>query len=200
MSDTPAASLLAKMIEKPSRNRKEYLDKGIHGMAERKARSVIGSLDEKEPYRIYYPNFLRMGFTAQAFVDITLTSSNEYKILKAINEISEENFDSIDEYVKYTLNQITGVILLYTVFGKVDLRCKVVGKDLRHLERIVMSIRKILGVGNAETHIIIDETDYDISRESWSRLIIENSLYVEGYLKIDVDDAKIIDGEDYDDD
>lgn len=197
MSDTPAANLLARMIEKPTRNRKEYLDKSIHGMAERRTRSVISSLDEKEPYRIYYPNFLRMGFTAQAFVDITLSSDKE-KILENIE--CDLAFSDIEEYVKHELNKKIGVILIYTVFGKVDLRCKVVGRDLKHLERIVMGIRKIHGVRNAETHIIIDETNYEISRESWSNLINENASYVEGYLKIEPEDSKIDEMEDYDDD
>ena len=103
-----------------------------------------------------YPNFNQIGFRAQAFVDI------------------EMNTKADPQSVKLDLHKIRGVIMIYTVFGDVDMRCKVVGTDLQSVEKVAMDIRQVTGVKKVSTSVIVDESLEELMRENWAGLIADS--------------------------
>ncbi len=103
-----------------------------------------------------FPNFFQMGFQAQAFVDIE--TSNEADQAKVTRD----------------LHQVPGVIMIYTVFGTVDLRCKVVGRNLKAVEAVSIAIRKVEGVQKVTTSIVVDEVDPEKMRMNWAALLEGN--------------------------
>lgn len=173
------AKLLADMIQYPKRTRADHSHREDrhrdHGLREANTRFNIYM--DGDLVRDRYPNFAEIGFKAQAFIDITLSkSATETTAVK----------DEIE--IKKKLNDIENVILVYTVFGDVDLRCKVVGIDLRDIERTTMSIRDIEGILDTTTSIILDDTDYELGREKWAQLIRKNLSIIEPGLPKSYDD------------
>ncbi|MEJ6396185.1 Lrp/AsnC ligand binding domain-containing protein [Gymnodinialimonas sp. 2305UL16-5] len=175
------AILLADMIQYPNRNRSDHSHTDDqpreHGLKEANKRFNVfmsaGLLRDR------YPNFMEIGFKAQAFIDITLSKS------------AEESTNIQDEAeVRKKLNAIPNVILVYTVFGSVDVRCKVVGIDLRDVERTTMLIREIKGVLDTSTSVIIDDTNYNLSREKWAELIKHHSQQIEPTLPTKYEDTE----------
>lgn len=104
-----------------------------------------------------FPNFFQMGFQAQAFVDIEM--KNEADQLKLAAD----------------LHEVPGVIMIYTVFGGIDLRCKIVGLDLKAVEAVSMKIRKLDGVQRVATSIIVDEMVPEKMRANWAQLLENNA-------------------------
>jgi Lrp/AsnC ligand binding domain len=129
-----------------------------------------------------HPNFYNFGFISQAFVDI----------------IIDKRADS--NKIKAELHKVHGVIMIYTVFGTIDIKCKVVGIDLRSIEDASLQIRKIDGVSSVTTSIVIDESNYDMMRKNWSEMIRYNkdkvNLLIEKSLKDIENDYGIDDGGD----
>ena len=104
-----------------------------------------------------FPNFFQMGFQSQAFVDIEMVkNADQEKLTKA-------------------LHSVPGVIMIYTVFGDVDMRCKVVGIDLKAVEGVAMTIRRQDDVARVSTSIIVDEMVPDLMRENWAKLLEINA-------------------------
>lgn len=108
-----------------------------------------------------FPDFYKIGFQSQAFVDIEM--SNRADQVKLMNE----------------LHLVPGVIMIYTVFGDVDMRCKIVGLDLKAVEAVSMAIRKLDGVERVSTSIVVDEMIPETMRKNWARLLIENEAKVD---------------------
>ena len=97
-----------------------------------------------------------MGFQSQAFVDIEMENdADQGKLLQ-------------------DLHSVPGIIMIYTVFGNVDMRCKVVGLDLKAVEAVSMGIRKLGGVQRVATSIVVDEMLPEKMRDNWAQLLIDN--------------------------
>jgi DNA-binding Lrp family transcriptional regulator len=108
-----------------------------------------------------FPNFFQMGFQSQAFVDIEL--------------------DNLADQDKVTndLHEVPGIIMIYTVFGGVDMRCKVVGRNLKAVEAVSMAIRKVDGIQKATTSILVDEMDAEKMRLNWATLLEANRDHID---------------------
>lgn len=139
-----------------------------HGM--KNPSSQYSSLFDNNVLRKAYPNFFSAGFAAQAFIDIVLAPH------------SGEG-EGVEVGVRRELQQVSNVVLVYTVFGDIDLRCKVVAPDLKGIESTSREIRKISGVESVATSIVVDETDYDKARHRWAKLIVENCERIEPVLQ-----------------
>lgn len=160
------ALLLADIIKNPNKNnnwhfKKENVDKD-HGFTN--ANDNINAFLYSEVFRDKFPNFFRMGFSSQAFVDLKLSKV------------------AVEEDIKKKLHQLHGIITIYTVFGEVDLRCKVVGTTPREIEQISMKIRRLDGVESSTTNIVVDDTNYQLMIENWSELIKDNRENIEDKL------------------
>lgn len=141
-----------------------------HGISE--PNKQINLFTEKGVLRDRQPNFFRIGFQAQAFIDILLKSSSKDAERSAV----------IEHAVKDKLKEIENIIQIYTVFGDVDLRCAVVGLTLRDIEAVAMKIRSIPGVQSSSTSIILDDTEYDHAPQRWARLIRDNAEKIDHFL------------------
>jgi len=166
--------LLAEVVRHPKRAKTDHAHKSgkqprSHGL--KSPNEKINMFLSKSLVRDKYPNFFAIGFRAQAFIDIRLSQQG-----------SSAEIANHSAKVRNKLNEIGNVILIYTVFGNVDLRCKIVGIDLRHIERIAMEIRSIEGVQDSVTSIVVDETEYDNARLKWAHLIEENKESIEAGL------------------
>lgn len=169
-NDCSGALLLADMIEYPDWSMSEHKHLNdiprAHGLSA--PNKKINLFREVGIVRDCYPNFERIGFETQAFVDIALETNER---------IAHGN--SLENDVRQGLNLIPNIVLIYTIFGSVDIRCKVVGMNLRQIEKTAMKIREIPGVKSSNTSIIVDETDYNNSRKKWADLIRANKADVE---------------------
>ena len=112
----------------------------------------------------YQPNFHELGFVDQAFVDAKIYN------------------DAHPPTLMDQLHKIIGVIETYTMFGEIDVRCKIVGRDHKALEKIALAIRELEGVKSANTTILIESTDHQNMRENWARLILENQELIKSKL------------------
>ena len=108
-----------------------------------------------------FPNFFQMGFQSQAFVDIEM--ENDADQVRLLQE----------------LHSVPGIIMIYTVFGNVDMRCKIVGLDLKAVEAVSLRIRKLDGVQRVATSIVVDEMNQEKMRENWAQLLIDNEKKVD---------------------
>ncbi|WP_300020151.1 Lrp/AsnC ligand binding domain-containing protein [uncultured Roseobacter sp.] len=108
-----------------------------------------------------FPNFFQMGFQAQAFVDIEMTNESDQ------SKVTDD------------LHGVPGVIMIYTVFGNVDVRCKVVGRNLKEVESVATTIRKLDGVQKVTTSIVVDEMDNKKMRVNWASLLEENREHID---------------------
>lgn len=104
-----------------------------------------------------FPNYESMGFRHQAFVDVVLNHQTGQAESHAVSRKIQEDID--------------GVIMVYTIFGSVDLRCKVVGWTLRDVERASLEIRSLKGVSSATTAITLDETDRTAVSKKMAKLL-----------------------------
>lgn len=167
------ALLLADVIAFPERKLGDHssrLDDGDatteqkHGIAD--PNDYIKEFSNKGVVRDKYPNFYQMGFKSQAFIDITISKDG----------LDQPTSDSkMEDQVRAALRDVDNVVLIYTVFGQVDLRCKVVGVDLRDVERTAMEIRDIPGVLTSTTSVVLDETSYDGASQKWGDLVRKNA-------------------------
>jgi DNA-binding Lrp family transcriptional regulator len=147
------ALLMAKVLEtNKDFKRSDLGDEGAgHGYGATAAGQKYAEFEELGMLEQNHPNYELMGFAHQAFVDVVL----------AKRTVSGANIDQAvsRSIAKQIQEKIDGVIMVYTVFGTVDLRCKVVGQRLRDVEKAALEIRALSGVEAATTHIVIDDTD-----------------------------------------
>ena len=168
----PISYLLSDIVEEPLRGKTKYAEprrgRPHHGL--RRTSDPYDDLFSQDVLRGAYPNFFSAGFGAQAFIDIVLAPHSG-------------DGDGVEVRVRNELQDVSNVVLVYTVFGGIDLRCKVVAPDLKGIETTSREIRKIVGVESVATSIVVDETDYDLARSRWARLIIENCERIEAGLQ-----------------
>lgn len=177
------AHLVADLIQHPERP-KQFHARGFKGRQTENIHQLVEPNDRINAFIRHgliqekYPNFFNIGFRVQAFVDISIASD--------INNgsMNEEIYrtKTIEDFIKGELFRIKNVILVYTVFGEIDLRCKIVGVDLRQIERTAMAIREIKGIRESRTSIIVDETIYADARDRWADLVRENADQIENAL------------------
>lgn len=167
-SKNSSSLLLADLIEHPGRAKTWHnhqpgkKQERSHGL--RDTNEKIDAFVRRGLVRDKFPNFFEIGFRTQAFIDIHLKAA-----------LTVASAAEMDLAVRHKLNAIDNVVLVYTVFGDVDLRCKVVCTDLRELEQTAMTIRGIEGVASSTTSIVLDDTDYHAVRGKWARMIRERA-------------------------
>lgn len=154
--------LAADVIELNKRIESEYYhddasNETQHGLKKTAVNGALNALRGHGMVRDGYPNFESFGFESQAFVDITL-------------DLASDEDDALTEKdIRKAILEDPRVILIYTVFGEVDLRCKVVGFSPRDIEQSAMRIKALEGVSSSKTFMIIDETNPDQSHEAWRK-------------------------------
>lgn len=183
MADLPKNSfLLADVISEPSMTKKEHshLEESPKGHTLKSPSPYIASFERKGLIRKNFPNFYKIGFTSQAFVDVKIGDGKK------------------EPEIKKSLHEIPGVIKIYTIFGDIDLRCKVVGIDLHSVEKVAMEIRNIEGVYSSTTNIILDDTNRELMLKNWGELVKKNGKHIEDFVKKDEnnDDAYVDEDED----
>lgn len=159
------ALLMAKILETQKNFKKTELggDGADHGYGVTAASQKHTDFEECGMLEHNHPNYQQMGFVHQAFVDVILAKRrNPDEVIDQV--VSREVAKEIQE-------KIDGVIMVYTVFGAVDLRCKVVGQRLRDVEKAALEIRALPGVETATTYIVIDDTDRDLVKRKMASVL-----------------------------
>lgn len=161
------AHLMAQVLENKSLFKKSELGDGDesgggHGYSNSRAGQLYGDFEALGMLEQNHANYEAMGFSHQAFVDVVLSQDEKYE------PIDQERSRSIAQEIQ---KKIDGVIMVYTVFGSVDLRCKIVGQTLRDVEKAALEVRAMRGVATATTAIVIDDTDKAIVKEKMANLL-----------------------------
>jgi hypothetical protein len=162
------AQLAADVIELNNKNESDYYhhddnNQTGHGLKKQAVAAALNALRAHGMVRDGYPNYEKFGFESQAFIDVTLDLQDDRTSEKEIRK---------------SITDDPSVILIYTVFGEVDLRCKVVGFNAREIEKTAMKIKAIKGVSSSKTFMIIDETDDKTWRKRAASLIRQNATRV----------------------
>lgn len=170
------ALLLSQIIETTRDFKKSDLGDGnsplaSHGFGASRAGQIYGDFEALGMFQQNHPNYEAMGFVHQAFVDVIFQNDVD----TSPPEISEDS-DLTDQtqsalIAKKIQREVDGVIMVYTIFGQVDLRCKVVGQTLRDVERAALKIRSWPEIASATTSVTIDDTDYDLVRKKMANLL-----------------------------
>lgn len=169
MADIDSHALLAAdVVENNFRTEKEYYhddqrNPTDHGLKRSAITSALRLLSSHDMLRDGFPNFEKIGFEAQAFVDVVLdfgpTDTEEKEFRKEVLK---------DPHV----------VELYYVFGDVDYRCKVIGGSVQELEDSVTRLKNLAGVSHSKTSLVIDYTSEVPWRKRMGELIRSNSARV----------------------
>jgi DNA-binding Lrp family transcriptional regulator len=161
--DHAVALLLAQTLEAATNSAADdepddrYDPTSDHTFGKTAANDYVNKFKRLGIFQSNFPNYEAMGFRHQAFVDVVLDHQTGQEKSHAVSLRIQEDID--------------GVIGVYTIFGSVDLRCKVVGWTLRDVERASLEIRSLEGVISATTSITLDETKQNVISKKMAKFM-----------------------------